>query len=146
MLPTLPTSDKTVTYRIIILVSEQTADNMSTRSGAEFRTGTSAPLHPEEMPDWAKSKLRNQEESKAQIEFLLAQLVGLKTVKSTDALPLASTTHNDTPPPHAPDDQKNESPWDAAKQGAKPEVTAFNGSLDPKKYMDWEVGLDEYFD
>ena len=96
VLPTLPTSDKTVTYRIIILVSEQTADNMSTRSGAEFRTGTSAPLHPEEMPDWAKSILRNQEELKAQIEFLLAQLVGLKTVKSTDALPLASTTHNDT--------------------------------------------------
>ena len=33
-----------------------------------------------------------------------------------------------------------------AKRGAKPEVTAFEGSLDPKRYMDWEVGLDEYFD
>ena len=76
----------------------------------------------------------------------MAQLVELKTVKSTDALPLAPTAHNDTPPPHALDDQKDESPWDAAKQGAKPEVTAFDGSLDPKKYMDWEVGLDEYFD
>ena len=36
--------------------------------------------------------------------------------------------------------------WDAAKRGAKPEVMLFDGSLDPKKYMDWEVGLEEYFD
>ena len=76
----------------------------------------------------------------------MAQLVELKTVKSTDTLPLASTAHNDTPPLHAHDDQKIETPWDAAKRGAKPEVTAFDGSLDPKKYMDWEAGLDEYFD
>ena len=135
-----------VSYRIIFLVSEQTTDNMSTRSGAEFRVGASAPLHPEEMPDWAKSILRNQEESKAQIEFLMAQLVELKTVKWTDTLPLASTAHNDTPPPHAHDDQKIETLRDAAKQGAKLEVTTFDGSLDPKKYMDWEAGLDEYFD
>ena len=93
------------------------------------------------MPKWAKSILRNQEESKAQIEFLMAQLVELKTAKSTDALPLASTAHNDTPPPHTPDDQKIETPWDAAKRGAKPEVTAFDGYLDSKKYMDWEAGL-----
>ena len=146
VLLTPPISDKTVTYRIIILVSDQTTDNMSTRSGAEFRAGTSAPVRLEEMPDWAKLILQNQEESKAQIEFLMAQLVELKIVKSTDALPLASTAHNDTPPPHAHDDQKDESPWDTEKRGAKPEVMAFDGSLDPKKYMDWEVGFDEYFD
>ena len=119
---------------------------MSTRSGAEFRAGTSAPLHPKEMLDWAKSILWNQEESKAQIEFLMAQLVELKTVKSTDTLPLASTAHNDSPPPHAHDEQKDKSPWDAATRGAKLEVTAFDGSQDPKKYMDWEVGLDKYID
>ena len=119
---------------------------MSTRSGAEFRTVTSTPLHPEEMLDWEKSILRNQEESKAQIEFLMAQIVELKTAKSTDALPLATTVHNKAPPTHAHDDQKEDSLWDAAKRGAKPEVTAFDGSLDPKKYMDCEVRLDEYFD
>ena len=135
-----------VSYCIIFLESEQTTNNMSTRSGAKFRAGANTPLHPEEMPKWAKSILRNQEESKAQIEFLMAQLVELKTAKSTDALPLASTAHNDTPPPHTPDDQKIETPWDAAKRGAKPEVTAFDGSLDSKKYMDWEAGLNEYFD
>ena len=119
---------------------------MSTRSGAEFRAGASTPLHPKEMPEWAKSILQNQDESKAQIEFLMAQLVEHKTAKLTDALPLASTAHSDTPPPHTPENQKIETPWDAAKRGAKSEVTAFDGSLDPKKYMDWEAGLDEYFD
>ena len=119
---------------------------MSTRSDAEFRARASTSLHPEEMRDWAKSILQNQEESKAQIEFLMAQLVELKTVKTMDALPLTSTAHNDTPPPHVPNRQQIDTPWDAAKRGAKPEVTAFDGSLDPKKYMDWETGLDEYFD
>ena len=83
--------------------------------------------------------LRSQEESKVQIEFL-------KTTKSADALPLATAVLNDALPTPAPEDQKEESPWDAVKRGAKSEVTAFDGSLDPKKYMDWEVGLDEYFD
>ena len=36
--------------------------------------------------------------------------------------------------------------WDAAKWGTKPEVIVFDGSLDPKKYMYWEVGLEESFD
>ena len=103
---------------------------MSTRSGAEFRAGSSTPVFPEEMPDWAKSILRNQEESKVQIEFLMAQLVELKTVKSMDALPLTSAAHNDNPPS---DGQPIDTPWDAAKRGAKPEVTAFDGSLDPKR-------------
>ena len=119
---------------------------MSTRSGAEFRTGTSPPIHPEEIPDWAKSILRSQEETKVQIEFLIAQILELKTTKLADALPLPTATHNDALPAPAPEEQKEDSPWDAAKRGAKPEVTAFDGSLDPKKYMDWEVGLDKYFD
>ena len=42
--------------------------------------------------------------------------------------------------------REEEPQWDAAKRGAKPEVMVFDGSLDPKKYMDWEVGLEEYFD
>ena len=33
-----------------------------------------------------------------------------------------------------------------SKKGTKPEVTAFDGSLDPKRYMDSEAGLDEYFE
>ena len=119
---------------------------MATRSRAEFRAGTSAPVHPEDIPDWAKSILRSKEESKIQIEFLMAQILELKTAKSADVLSLTTTTPNDVLPPQALKDQKEESPWDAAKHGAKPEVTAFDGSLDPKKYMDWEVGLDEYFD
>ena len=60
-----------------------------------------------------------------------------------DALPLTSAAHNDNPPS---DGQSIDTPWDAAKRGAKPEVTAFDGSLDPKRYMDWETGLDEYFE
>ena len=128
-----------------ILVSEQTFHNMSTRSGAEFWAGSSTPVLQEEMPDWAKSILQNQEESKVQIEFLMAQLVELKTVKSMDALPLTSAAHNDNPLSQAADGQSIDTPWDAAKRGAKPEVTAFDGSLDPKRYMDWETGLDEYF-
>ena len=54
------------------------------------------------------------------------------------------------PPPWelqpAIEEPKTEPQWDAAKRGAKAEVTAFDDSLDPKRYMDWEVGLDEYFD
>ena len=120
--------------------------NMSTRSGAEFRAGASAPVLPEEMPQWKKSILRSQEESKVQIEFLMAQILELKTAKPTETFPLATTFLADSPPAHANEDQKVESQWDATKRGAKLEVTAFDGSLDPKKYMDWEVGLDEYFD
>ena len=120
--------------------------DMSTRSGAEFRAGTSPPVHPEDIPDWAKSLLQSQEETKIQIEFLMAQLLELKTTKPADVLPLANAAHNDALHVPAPEEQKEDSPWDVAKCGAKPEVAAFDGSLDPKKFMAWEAGLDEYFD
>ena len=76
----------------------------------------------------------------------MAQLLELKNTRPAVALPLANAAHNDALPISAPEDQKGDSPWEAAKRGAKPEVTAFDGSLDPKKYMDWETGLDEYFE
>ena len=63
---------------------------MSTRSGAEFRAGGSAPPLPDDMPDWARSILRSQEETKTQIEFLMTQLLELKTTKSTETFPLAT--------------------------------------------------------
>ena len=62
---------------------------MATRSGAEFRAGNNTFENLEDMPDWARSLIRNleeyrrsQEESKAQIEFIMAQLLDLKTEKS----------------------------------------------------------------
>ena len=119
---------------------------MSTRSGAEFRTGGSAPPLPDDIPDWARTILRGQEETKTQIEFLMTQLLELKTTKSTEISPLATAFGVDSPPTPAIEEEKVEPQWDVAKKGAKPEVTAFDGSLDPKRYMDWEVGLDEYFD
>ena len=76
----------------------------------------------------------------------MAQLLELKNTKPAVALPLANAVHNDALPIPAPEEQKEDSPWEAAKRGAKLEVSAFDGSLDPKKYMDWESGLDEYFD
>ena len=119
---------------------------MSTRSGTEFRAGGSATVLPDDMPEWAKSILQSQDETKVQLEFLMAQLLELKTAKSTEIYPLANTVGADSPPPPNFGEQKADPHWDAAKKGAKPEVTAFDGSLDPKRYMDWEAGLDEYFD
>ena len=89
---------------------------------------------------------RSQEESKTQIEFLMAQLLELKAKKSTDISPHATACLADFSTARSNTDPKAGSQWDAAKRGAKPEVTTFDGFLDPKKYMDWEVGLDEYFD
>ena len=119
---------------------------MSTRSGAEFRAGGSATMLPNNMPEWAKSIVQSQDETKVQLEFLMTQLLELKTVKSTKIYPLANVVGADSPPPLAIGGQTTEQHWDVAKKGAKPEVTAFDGSLDPKRYMDWEAGLDEYFD
>ena len=101
---------------------------------------------PGDMLDWAKSILRSQEETKVQLEFLMTQLLELKTTKSTETFPLATTFGADSPPALEIEEQKTELHWDAAKKGAKPKVTTFDGSLDPKRYMDWEVRLDEYFD
>ena len=119
---------------------------MSTRFGTEFCAGSSATVLPEDMPEWAKSILRSQEDTKVQLEFLMTQLLELKTAKATEICPLVNTVGADSPPPPNLGGLKAEPHWDAAKKGAKPEVTAFDGSLDPKKYMDWEAGLDEYFD
>ena len=116
---------------------------MSTRSGTEFRAGSSATVLPDDMPEWAKSILRSQEDTKLQLEFLMMQLVELKTAKATELCPPDNFGGADsTSPPHI-GGLKAEPHWDAAKKGAKPEVTAFDGSLDPKRYMDWEAGLDE---
>ena len=106
---------------------------MSTRSGAEFRAGASALELPEEMCEWEKSILRSQEESKVQIEFLMAQILELKTAKPTKTFPLTTMFLADSPPAQAIEEKNMESQWDAVKWGAKPEVTAFNGSLDLKK-------------
>ena len=126
---------------------------MATRSGAEYRAGNNSPGTSEDMPEWAKTLVRNldkywrsQEESKAQIEFIMTQLLDLKTERTTE------DTNHTTPKPSEPTDHHEvkiwmeEPRWDAAKRGAKPEVSLFDGSLDPKKYMDWEVSLDEYFE
>ena len=117
---------------------------MSTRSGVEFRAG-GATMLPDDMPEWAKSIIRSQDETKTQLEFLMTQLLELKTAKTTEIYPLANAVGGDSPPPPTIGGQTAEHHWDAAKKGAKPEVTAFDGSLDPKRYMDWEGGLDEYF-
>ena len=125
---------------------------MATRSATEFRTGANTSGAPEEMPDWAKSLVHNieefrrtQDETKGQIEFLMTQLLDLKTIR-----PIEGPNHTTTPPAktslHRAADIREEPHLDVAKQGAKLEVTVFDGSLDPKKYMDWEVGLQEYFE
>ena len=119
---------------------------MSTHSGTEFRAGSSATVLPDDMPEWAKSILWSQEDAKVQLEFLMTQLLELKMAKATEICPQAYTGGADSPPPPHLGGLKAEPHWDAAKKGAKPEVTTFDGSLDPKKYMDWEAGLDEYFD
>ena len=76
----------------------------------------------------------------------MTQLLDLKSVR-----PIEGPNHTTTPPADTPlhrtaDIREEEPHWDVAKRGAKPEVTVFDGSLDPKKYMDWEVGLQEYFE
>ena len=116
---------------------------MATRSGAEFRAGTGTSGVSEDMHDWAKSLVRNQEEfrrsqeeSKAQIEFLMAQLVDLKMEKPADASFHATTLPAESSTTRAIEVREDESQWDAAKQGAELEVAVFDGSLDPKKYMD----------
>ena len=76
----------------------------------------------------------------------MTQLLELKTTKSTEIGPLATAFGVDSPTAPALEEAKVEPQWDAAKKGAKPEVTAFDRSLDPKRYMDWEVRLEEYFD
>ena len=98
------------------------------------------------MPDWAKSLLKNQDESKVQIEFLMAQLLELKAEAVANSTTRATSLPIDSSSTRAIEVHDVDSHWDAAKRGAKPEVTIFDGSLDPKKYMDWEVGLEEYFD
>ena len=126
---------------------------MATRSGTEFRTGANTSGEPEEMPEWAKSLVRNieefrrtQDETKGQIEFLMTQLLDLKTVRPIEGPNPTTTPPADTPLHRTADIREEEPHWDVAKRGAKPEVTVFDGSLDPKKYMDWEVGLQEYFE
>ena len=81
-----------------------------------------------------------------QIEFIMSQLLELKTEKVA-GVPCHASSVSIEPCVNRPLEIRAEEPqWDAAKKGAKPEVTTFDGSLDPKKYMDWEVGLEEYFE
>ena len=119
---------------------------MATRSGAEFRANSSTPTPPEDMPEWAKSIIRSQEESKVQMEFVMNQILELKMAKPVETIPLAIALGTDSPLARVTPEQPEEPRWDAAKKGAKPDVSTFDGSLDPKKYMDWEAVLDEYFD
>ena len=80
------------------------------------------------------------------MEFLMNQILELKAVKPADSLPLATALNTDTTPVRFTEEQPEEPRWEVAKWGAKREVYSFDGSLDPKKYLDWESGLDEYFD
>ena len=71
---------------------------MATRSGTEFRTGTNTTGNPEEMPDWAKTLVRSvdefqqaHDETKTQVEFLMTQIMDLKTEKPVEAPVLATT-------------------------------------------------------
>ena len=89
---------------------------MSTRSGGEFRVGGSAPVLPDDMPYWEKSILWSQEETKIQLEFLMTQLLELKTAKSTEIYPLANTVGADSPLAPANEEQKTQPQWDAAKK------------------------------
>ena len=74
------------------------------------------------------------------------QILELKTVKPTEPFPLVSALNTESAPARLNTEHPEEPHWEVAKRGAKPEVHSFDGSLDPKKYMDWEAGLDEYFD
>ena len=74
---------------------------MSTRWGAEFRAGGSATMLPDDMPEWAKSLVWSQDETKVQLEFLMTQLLELKTVKSPEKYPLANAVGADSPSPPA---------------------------------------------
>ena len=72
---------------------------MATRSGTEFQTGANTSGAPEDIPDWAKSTVRSveefrrtQDETKAQIEFLMTQILDLKTVR-----PIKAPVHTTTP-------------------------------------------------
>ena len=80
------------------------------------------------------------------MEFLMNQILELKAVKPTESSPLASALITESTPARINTGQPEEPQRDVAKRGAKPEVFSFDDSLDPKKYMDWEAGLDEYFD
>ena len=138
-----------VTETIVRIIWDQ---SMATRSRTEFRTRTNATGNPEEMPDWAKTLVRSvdefrraHDETKTQIEFLMTQIMDLKTERPTEAPVQATTVAGELPLNRIVEARAEEPQWDAAKRGAKPEVTVFEGSLDPKKYMDWEVGLEEYF-
>ena len=76
----------------------------------------------------------------------MTQIMDLKTERPTEAPIHVTTLPGELPLNHVVETREEEPQWDAAKRGAKPEVTVFEGSLDPKKYMDCEVGLEEYFD
>ena len=95
---------------------------MATRSGVEFRAGTTAPGTSEDMPDWARTLVRNleecwrgNEESRVQIEFLVAQLLELKTEKTAEA-PCPAGSETVEPCFNQPLAVRAEEPqWDAAK-------------------------------
>ena len=54
---------------------------------------------PNDMPEWAKSIIQSQDETKVQLEFLMTPLLELNTVKSMEIYPLANAVGADSPPP-----------------------------------------------
>ena len=74
------------------------------------------------------------------------QILELKATKPADPFPLVSALNTESTPARINAELPEEHHWEVAKRGAKAEVHSFDGALDPKKYMDWETGLDEYFD
>ena len=107
----------------------------------------------DEKPEWAKALVRNieefrrnQDETKTQLKFIMNQILELKTERPIEAPIRETTLPAEASATQGTEGWEDDPQWDATKRGAKPEVTVFDGSLDPKKYMDWEVGLEEYFD
>ena len=89
------------------------------RSRTEFRAGTGMHGTPEDIPDWAKSLLKNQEESKVQIEFLMAQLIELKAEAVTSSTTPATTFPVDSSAARAIEVHEEDPHWNAAKRGCQ---------------------------
>ena len=116
---------------------------MTTRSGTDFRTISNTTGSLNEMPEWAKALVRNieefrrnQDETKTQLEFIMNQVLELKTEQPLEAPIRETTLPTEASATRGTEGQEDDPQWDAAKRGAKTEVMVFDGSLDPKKYMD----------
>ena len=74
------------------------------------------------------------------------QMLQLKIVRAAEGPLLIPALNTEEALVRATAKHTEEPHCEVAKRGAKPEVNSFDGSLDPKKYLDWETGLDEYFE